>query len=241
MDQSAIVTAVAAAHLQQIPILMSNQLSLMQRKQTKKFILQHIRQRTNQDFLTIYALTYFLRRPREIGLKPRRKGWFAHLIVYRGEEDFFESFKMKKETFRYICDMLRPTLQPKPNPLTTRKSIAVEEQVAIAVYYLGCCAELRVIAEVFGHGKSTVWKWVRTVCQAIVDVMLPIWIKMPDEEECEKIAQLFEARSRLPNIIGAVDGSQISISPPKEGNSDYINRKGWSSLNLQALIDHDLL
>lgn len=43
---------------------------------------------------------------------------------------------MVKETFKYVCDVLRSTLKPKPNPLTKRPSISVEEQVAIGIYYL---------------------------------------------------------------------------------------------------------
>lgn len=240
MDKSLIVATVLTSHLQQMNILMSHHL-LSQRRKAAKFLLRLIRKRKIQNNSTIYSLRFFLRRPKKIWMKSRDTGWFAHILLYRDEEDWIESFKMKKETFRYICDMLRKTLQPKANPLTNRKSVQVEEQVAICIYYLGCCAELRVIGEIFGYAKSTIWKCVRKVCQGIVNILLPIWIKMPNACECETQSQLFEQRTGLPQIIGAIDGSHIPITPPKEGYSDFLNRKGWPSINLQALVDHNFL
>lgn len=238
MDQSALVATIVATHFQQIDILLD---FLLRRKRQAKHILRLMRESYIRDITTIYSHRYFLRNPRTLWSKPRRRGWLAHVLKYRDEHDFFESFKMKKKTFQYICDMLRKILEPKLNLRTPRIPIGVEEQVAICVYYLGCCAELRVIGEIFGYAKSTIWKCVRRVCQSIVDILLPIWIKMPNQDECEKLSLLFEIRTGLPQIIGAIDGSHIPISPPKEGGSDFINRKGWPSINLQALVDHDIL
>lgn len=240
MDQSLIAAVVLSTHLQQINISLANRF-LSQQRNTIKYILRLLRKKKIDTSLTIYSLKYFLRTPKRIWMKPRRKGWFAHLLIYRDEDDWFESFKMKKETFKYICEMLRSNLQPKPNPLTKRCSIEVEEQVGICIYYLGCCAELRVIGEVFGYAKSTIWKCVRRLSQAMVNILLLIWIRMPNQDECETSSLFFEIKTGLPQIIAAIDGSHIPMVPPKEGYSDYINRKGWPSLNLQALVDHDLL
>lgn len=137
--------------------------------------------------------------------------------------------------------MLRPTLKPKPNPLSKRPPVSVEEQVAIAIYYLGCCAELRAIGEIFGYAKSTVFKCVKRVCQAIVAILVPIWIRMPNEDECVEQAILFEIRTGIPQTIGAIDGTHIPITPPKVGYSDFLNRKGWPSLSTQALVDCNLM
>lgn len=239
MDQSVILATVMATHLQQMHILIA---FLNKRRQTKQYILRLLHSKRVDDIIaTIYSHRYFLRNPRSIWSKKRYTGWFAHMLIHRDQQDFFESFKMKKQTFQYICDLLTDVLRPKPNPRIPRKSIEVEEQVAICIFYLGSCAELRVVGEIFGYAKSTVWKCVRKVCQAIVDILLPIWIKMPNEDECEKMQSLFQIRTGLPQIIGAIDGSHIPITPPKVGNSDFINRKGWPSINLQALVDHDCL
>jgi hypothetical protein len=40
------------------------------------------------------------------------------------------------------------------------------------------------------------------------------------------------------NVIGAVDGTHIPILAPTTGYSDFINRKGWTSFNVLAVVDN---
>lgn len=172
---------------------------------------------------------------------------FAIMCAAASEEDdvvnvsrwgrFFRIFQDKKSTFQYIRNELEGVLKPKPNPYTKRTSVSDQKQVAMCIYYLGCCAELRVISEIFGLAKSTVWKCVRRVCKAIIQILKPIWITIPNADECEEAARLFKQKIGLPQIIGALNGSRILITPPKEGYSDFINRKNLLFLNLQSPVD----
>jgi len=63
----------------------------------------------------------------------------------------------------------------------------------------------------------------------------------PDEEECAVIAQSFEEKHCLPNVLGAIDGSHIPITPTREGAADFRNRKHYYSLIMQAVVDHRML
>lgn len=51
------------------------------------------------------------------------------------------------------------------------------------------------------------------------------------------IAEENEARYKYPQAIGAIDGSHIPINPPLEGKSDFICRKMYPSVVLQAVVD----
>jgi hypothetical protein len=63
------------------------------------------------------------------------------------------------------------------------------------------------------------------------------FIRMPTQEECHQISQAFEHVSNLPMVIGCIDGTHIPIKPPKAGYRDFVNRKGWSSYNVQDVVD----
>ncbi|KAF0514972.1 putative nuclease harbi1 [Gigaspora margarita] len=45
-------------------------------------------------------------------------------------------------------------------------------------------------------------------------------------------------RQKLPNVIGAMDGSHIPIHPPSENSARYVNQKNFHSINLLAVVDH---
>lgn len=63
---------------------------------------------------------------------------------------------------------------------------------------------------------------------------------MPNEFECTMIAQVYEERTHIPQLIGVIDGTHIPVLPPADGYRDYINRKGWPSIILQGVVDHTL-
>ena len=44
----------------------------------------------------------------------------------------------------------------------------------------------------------------------------------------------------FPSCIGCIDGFHVRICTPYEDENDYVNRKGWHSINCQAITDADL-
>ena len=67
------------------------------------------------------------------------------------------------------------------------------------------------------------------------------YIKFPKtKEEVEESSSLFYAKYGFPQCIGAIDGTLVPIKQPSENSTDYINRKGRYTLNIQAVADHIL-
>ncbi|XP_071577858.1 uncharacterized protein [Temnothorax nylanderi] len=62
---------------------------------------------------------------------------------------------------------------------------------------------------------------------------------MPNQDEAKYIAMQFENISHIPQILGCIDGTHIPITVPEEGYRDFVNRKGWASYNVQAIVDHN--
>lgn len=110
--------------------------------------------------------------------------------------------------------------------MSPRESVSAEEQIAVCLYYLASRALYRVVGDVFGLHKSTVCKIVHKVCATIVEQLVPKWITIPNAEECALISERFQNRSGISQIILAIDGSHIPITPSLEGRTDFYNRKG---------------
>ena len=51
----------------------------------------------------------------------------------------------------------------------------------------------------------------------------------------------FSDRAGFPQIVGCVDGCHIPIKAPQSNPEDYVNRKGFHSIILQALVDANYL
>ena len=49
---------------------------------------------------------------------------------------------------------------------------------------------------------------------------------------------VFFTKGRFPGVIGCVDGTCIKIQAPHENENDVVNRKGFHSINVQAICNH---
>eukprot|EP00118_Oscarella_pearsei_P022072 m.251670 g.251670 ORF g.251670 m.251670 type:complete len:303 (+) comp40338_c0_seq3:519-1427(+) len=116
-----------------------------------------------------------------------------------------------------------------------RRAISVEKRAAITLWFLASMAEYRTIAYLFGVGKSTVCSIINETCRAIVAALLQEYISFPAGPALQEIVSGF---SHMPQCAGAIDGSHIPITPPALNHTDYYNRKGWYSVIIQAVVDH---
>ncbi|KAJ8927459.1 hypothetical protein NQ314_020078 [Rhamnusium bicolor] len=98
------------------------------------------------------------------------------------------------------------------------------------------------VAVRFGVSKSTAWAAVLRICKAVIDLNRRYGlIKWPSRQRCFTISRNFEEKHHIPGIIGAIDGSHIKIVAPKQYPNSYINRKGYHSMVLQSICDHQKL
>ena len=70
-----------------------------------------------------------------------------------------------------------------------------------------------------------------------MDVLLTSTSKFPLEIKAMEIVR-FEERWEFPQCFAAIDGNHIPIIPPHDSPTDYYNRKGFHSIVLQGLVDH---
>ena len=102
-------------------------------------------------------------------------------------------------------------------------------------------AEYRTIANLFGVGKSTVHKCIHDVCTAMAENILDKYVKFPAADDLQHVIDGFDNTSGFPNCAGAVDGTHIPIIAPESAHGEYVNRKDWYSIILQAVCDHNYI
>ena len=118
-----------------------------------------------------------------------------------------------------------------------RKPVSVETQVAVTLYYLADEGRMRKISNSFGLGKATVSKVIRRVTSVISEKLGPKYIVLPKtKEEVEEHARNFYNRYDFPQCIGAVDGTHIKIKRLVDNPTNYVNRKGYFTLNCQGTV-----
>ena len=64
------------------------------------------------------------------------------------------------------------------------------------------------------------------------------FFKLPTSAvDVSKNIQGFARKSKVPNVVAAIDGSHIPIKAPKDNHKDYLNRKYFYSLLVQGIVD----
>ncbi|XP_057312280.1 putative nuclease HARBI1 [Hydractinia symbiolongicarpus] len=99
---------------------------------------------------------------------------------------------------------------------------------------------LRSIADRFDVTESTALRIIRRVSKAIMCCLVPVNIVWPSGSSIIEVANGFKFLKGMEGVIGAIDGMHIEISGQSFCNENYINRKGFSSIVLQGVCDHNM-
>uniref|UniRef100_A0A8C3I5I3 DDE Tnp4 domain-containing protein n=1 Tax=Chrysemys picta bellii TaxID=8478 RepID=A0A8C3I5I3_CHRPI len=170
---------------------------------------------------------------RQFWARVKSTDWWDRIVLQVWDESqWLRNFRMCKGTFLELCELLSPALKCKD--IWMRAAVTVQKRVAIALWKLATPDSYRSEANHFGVGKSTVGIAVMQVANSIVELLLS---KVVTLGNVQVIIDGFTAMG-FPNCGGAIDGTHIPILAPDHQASQYINRKGYFSMVLQALVDH---
>ena len=174
---------------------------------------------------------------RTVWVKERSNFWWEHVVNCTfTSTDWMENFCMSQSTFTYLCNELRQTIQRRDTVMS--KAIPVELRVALTLWRLATTTDYRTIGHPFGVSKAAACTIVKDVCAAIVEILLPRYIKVSTGDALNEVMYGFEHKWGFPQCGGAVDGTHILIMSPRDFPADYFNRKGWHSIIMQGMVDH---
>lgn len=146
-----------------------------------------------------------------------------------------QNFHLSRDSFQYICSCVGHLMGRKNT--NYRLCVPVQKRVAVAIWKLATGSEYKTISHLFGVGLSTVFNCVQDFCNAVIKVLLPVHIACPEADKLVEMATFFHDCWRVPQCVGAIDGSHIPIIAPEDRPQDYVNGKGWHSVVLQAVVD----
>ncbi|KAJ9527321.1 hypothetical protein QJQ45_025584 [Haematococcus lacustris] len=147
-----------------------------------------------------------------------------------GDSHYHTWYRMGRGTFDWLKRQLRPLIK-------TRR-LSSGQRLAPTLRFLASGSSMLSVANELGMGHSTVHEAVHEVCAAIVTI-LSTKIRMPTTVDQLKAsaAKFMAAGNGMPQCFAAVDGVHFAVKD--WGVRAMVNRKGFTSYNVLALIDGD--
>ncbi len=147
---------------------------------------------------------------------------------------------MTRSIFEWLCCEIISLFRREITESGDIVGLAWEQKISASLWFLATGECFRSIGDRFGMGESTFSYALRDFINALITKFLAEKIAFPNTElEINEITSGFRRIGRIPNIISAIDGSHIPIKASYLFPVDYFNRKGFYSIVLQAVVDHN--
>ncbi|XP_008185268.1 putative nuclease HARBI1 [Acyrthosiphon pisum] len=183
------------------------------------------------DFDQLIVMIAFPRNPRIF--RPRK-----HHFTYWRDDEFFNRFRLSKNTVRYIVDIIGDRICSRTD---WNNAVSPEDKVLLTLRYYATGSMLILCGDFIGIHKSTASRIVKLVSHNIA-ILRPQFVNFPNNEnDLKKVKQDFYNIAKFPTVIGALDCTHVKIKSPGGDNAEvYRNRKNFFSINVQTICDANL-
>lgn len=147
-------------------------------------------------------------------------------------------YRLSRPMIMEIYDHIGIDIEPQTN---RNHAIPGMLQIFCTLRYYACGSFQTVVGDGLGIHRSTVSRIIARVTTALCQLKNR-YIKFPSlRNELQETKEQFHAVARMPNVVGAIDGTLISITAPREQEHLYVSgRKGGHSLNVLAVVNSQL-
>lgn len=167
-------------------------------------------------------------------------GYIEMVVPQYSLDTFQQHFRLSRGAFELILQYMSKLHEHMKNNKAGRPQLTLEKKILITVWYLGNQESIRSIADRFGVTTFSVFKSTREICFSIVRNLMGKFIQWPtcNEETLRAVQNGFNSGLQLPGCIGCIDSTHIPIKAPQQDENAYVNRKGFHSVILQGVCDH---
>lgn len=149
------------------------------------------------------------------------------------EVDQYHFLRMRRRTFDKLVDAIK-------NHPSFVHGLTVQSQVAIALNRLGSMETVTVLAMRHNVSRTSVARCTARVCAAVIELLdtkVNVW---PSSEERAFIADKFEQKCGIPNIVGIIDGCQFPYleRPRVSGSVHFFSYKRQFATTFQGVCDN---
>ena len=150
------------------------------------------------------------------------------------DKTFRERYRVPREVVNLLEEKLSADLK---HATRRNQGLSPRDQIKVFLHFVGTNSFFHVMRDCHGVSTDTVFRTVHRVCNLLY-LLREDHIKWPDNPET--LAYEFHKVAKMPSVCGALDGTHVSVHPPKAEEVAFVNRKQTYSLNIMAVCGPDL-
>ena len=134
-----------------------------------------------------------------------------------------------------VTDLIKDDFSPIENG--RGRPVSLQTAVLITLKYLASNTYQQAIAETFKLSQSTVSRCIIAVVEKLVDKASQLIYFSKTAVERRHAQKKSSEIAGFPSVVGCVDGTHIRILRPRVDEFQYVCRKEYHSINVQAICD----
>ena len=169
------------------------------------------------------------------GRRPRRIPNFDYNVY--DEEEFRQRYRLTKDAFYELLDIIRPNLLPHNN---RGRPIPVDLQLLLTLRFYATGSFQLACGDLCGISQSSASRIIKKVSTTIARLKNR-YITFPEGVMLQQVKLDFWRIGRIPGVVGAIDCTHVQIPCPGGANGElFRNRKGYFSINVQGVCGPNL-
>ncbi|XP_043246918.1 putative nuclease HARBI1 [Amphibalanus amphitrite] len=148
------------------------------------------------------------------------------------DRSFYERYRFDKQSVDYLVEEFCGGLESRTNHYPA----SAKTKMLVTLRYLASNALQEVIGDTFciskGGVNNIIWEVIPRIAERMDD-----FIKMPTGQALLDTNRDFHRMTGIPGIVGCIDCTHIKVNVGEDQKASFLNRKGFTSNNVQAVCD----